>query len=491
MAMTAQQDKEFETRALRRKERFERVKMLNDQKNSKAQKEKRTVETFERLQKSTDKTIHNIVSPFESSLLCEESDDSEYDVSKSKKSKIILELTPDELIKATSAVSVRYRIGVRPQTAIISAICNKAGVDLHEIYLSRSFLHRKRIIENLGETLRQDVVNVLKGKKLIVHFDGKLVRQLEEENDLTVTCERIVVSVTSPDLECRDDFLLGIVQAENSSGSEQAHIILNLLEYYDIVGNIIGVCCDTTASNTGKFAGTVTILLTILNTSLVWCVCCRHIIEVHIKHFMTALTGADTKSPRREIYVRLQKVCSKMVDKIDTSSINLVKLNWTSLEIRSPIYNIAKTALKFEETALNENIFKRGDYKNLCQLFVYYLGGYVPGIKFYQPGACHEARFMADAIYLLTLEMTKDISNIMNEKEKEMVTTASLFISLTYCPWFFKSSLSVKAPANDLAAFKDMFDLSKEYPQFSQHTEKHAKSYLVFKSAACCNGFSG
>ena len=163
---------------------------------------------------------------------------------------------------------------------------------------------------DLGETLRQDLVDVLKGKKLIVHFDGKLVRQLEEENDLTVNCERIAVSVTSADLECRDDFLLGIVQAKNSTGSEQANLILNLLEYYDIVDNMIGVCYDTTAPNTGKFAGAVTILSTILNTSLVWCMYRHHIIEVHIKHFMTALTGAETKSPRREIYVRLQKVWS-------------------------------------------------------------------------------------------------------------------------------------------------------------------------------------
>ena len=59
---------------------------------------------------------------------------------------------------------------------------------------------------DLGETLQQDHVDVLKGKKLIVHFDGKLVRQLKEENDLTVNCEKIPVSVTCPDLECRDDF---------------------------------------------------------------------------------------------------------------------------------------------------------------------------------------------------------------------------------------------------------------------------------------------
>ena len=89
---------------------------------------------------------------------------------------------------------------------------------------------------------------------------------------------------------------------------------------------------------------------------------------------------------------------------------------------------------------------------------------------------------MTDAIYLLTLEMTKNISNIMNEKEKKMIKTASLFISLTYCPRFFKSSLSIKAPVNDLAAFKDVFDLSKEYPEFSQSILKSMQNHTWYLS---------
>ncbi|XP_065666323.1 uncharacterized protein LOC136087458 isoform X1 [Hydra vulgaris] len=143
---------------------------------------------------------------------------------------------------------------------------------------------------------------------------------------------------------------------------------------------------------------------------------------------------------------------------------------------------MAKAALKSGETAIQENIFKRGDYKNLCQLCVYYLVGHVPAIKFHQPGACHAARFMADAIYLLTLKMTKNISNIMNDKEKKIVKTTSLFISLTYCPWFFKSSLSMTAPVNDLAAFKDVLDLSKEYSEFSQSILKSMQNHTWYLS---------
>ena len=80
------------------------------------------------------------------------------------------------------------------------------------------------------------------------------------------------------------------------------------------------------------------------------------------------------------------------------------------------------------------------------------------------------------------LEMIKNISNIMNENEKKMVKTASLFISLTYCSWFFKRSLSIKTPVNDLVAFKDVFDLSKKYPEFSQSILKSMQNHTWYLS---------
>ncbi|MFO0005327.1 MAG: hypothetical protein ACK559_29795 [bacterium] len=45
-----------------------------------------------------------------------------------------------------------------------------------------------------------------------------------------------------------------------------------------------------------------------LNIPLLWFLCRRHMLEVHISHFMEALTGEKTKGPRRGLYVKLQKV---------------------------------------------------------------------------------------------------------------------------------------------------------------------------------------
>ena len=92
-----------------------------------------------------------------------------------------------------------------------------------------------QIVEELGDKIRQDIINTLKRKRLCLHFDGKQLNQTEDDLDITVTVERIGTSVTSPDFGDSDDILLGVVQAASSKGSDQADVILNLLEYYDIV----------------------------------------------------------------------------------------------------------------------------------------------------------------------------------------------------------------------------------------------------------------
>jgi hypothetical protein len=62
-------------------------------------------------------------------------------------------------------------------------------------------------------------MNTLKRKRLCLHFDGKQMKQIEDDLDITVTVERIDTSVTSPDFGDSDDILLGVVLAASSKGS--------------------------------------------------------------------------------------------------------------------------------------------------------------------------------------------------------------------------------------------------------------------------------
>ncbi len=94
------------------------------------------------------------------------------------------------------------------------------------------------------------------------------------EDDIDCQLWKRLLSV-SHHLTCgdADDILLGVFQAVSSKGSDQADVILNLLQYYDIVDQTFAVCCNTTSSNTSVFSGAIVLLCTILNTPLLWFPC--------------------------------------------------------------------------------------------------------------------------------------------------------------------------------------------------------------------------
>lgn len=57
---------------------------------------------------------------------------------------------------------------------------------------------------------------------------------------------------------------------------------------------IIGMCWDTTASNTGVNQGSATYVEADLKKALLWLACRHHIGERHIAHVDTRVRGAST-----------------------------------------------------------------------------------------------------------------------------------------------------------------------------------------------------
>jgi hypothetical protein len=66
--------------------------------------------------------------------------------------------------------------------------------------------------------------------------------------------------LTSPDNGENNNILLGFAQAQSFKGSDQAHVILDLLYYYEVVDQMFAICYDTTSSNTGAFSGAISVL---------------------------------------------------------------------------------------------------------------------------------------------------------------------------------------------------------------------------------------
>ncbi len=266
----------------------------------------------------------------------------------------------------------------------------------------------------------------------------------------------------------------------NGKGSVQADAVFNLLEEWNIEENIIGVCTDTTASNTGRLSGAIVKLQEKLSRPLLWLMCRRHSYERHICHGFNAITGQKSKGPCKNIYNNLKSNWHKYKPLVET---NMDKIRYFDYENCDPTEKkFALEAKELCQNLLEKKSFKRGDYEYLVTLCYIYLGGEVTNFKFRQPGGCHEARFMADSLYILVLNMTHGILNILNETELNQMKTLCDYIAIFHGPYFLRTSIPEKAPSLDLQLVKNLKELSNKYKPISEAVLLSIDNHLWYLS---------
>ena len=106
------------------------------------------------------------------------------------------------------------------------------------------------------------------------------------------------------------------------------------------------------------------------------------------------------------------------------------------------------------------NTFPRADYKHLCEYVIKYLDPQaLPNFKIHKPGAAHEARFMADSLYILSMAMTQPITNYLDEANEKYIKEAAIYVSAMHAMNFLKSSKITQAASNDLTVMKKIIQL--------------------------------
>ena len=123
---------------------------------------------------------------------------------------------------------------MRAETAMLSSLFHAGGADTDILNISKSQIARKNheIIENEALVVREQNLNKVRGLKLVLHFDTKLVKHYGTEVKISETVERLAISVSSAETRSLD-FLLGILEVPSSKGKDQALAIQSLVEYYD------------------------------------------------------------------------------------------------------------------------------------------------------------------------------------------------------------------------------------------------------------------
>ena len=120
-----------------------------------------------------------------------------------------------------------------------------------------------------------------KKENLVVHWDGKIVENLEGLKD------RIGVVVSKEG----DAKLLAVPTVDSSSGENPAAAVHQAVLDWELGDCIVDLSFDTTASNTGKHVGTCVILERFLNRKLMWLACRHHVLELLLRRVGTTVFG--------------------------------------------------------------------------------------------------------------------------------------------------------------------------------------------------------
>ena len=117
-----------------------------------------------------------------------------------------------------------------------------------------------------------------------MHWDGKLLPgYLRRE-----TTDRLAIIITSNGME------LGVPKISSSSGINQAQAVFDTLNDWSLLQNIEALCCDSTASNTGRMNGACVLLERLIDKDLLYFICRHHIYELVLRSTFEIKFGKTT-----------------------------------------------------------------------------------------------------------------------------------------------------------------------------------------------------
>ena len=160
---------------------------------------------------------------------------------------------------------------------------------------------------------------------IIVYWDDKLLPGLDFRSAKE---ERLLVLIFE-----EKELLLAVPKLDSSSGNAQAKAVLDALHDWNLDDQVQIMCCDTTASNTGRLNGDCVLLEQRLERELLLFACRHHIYELVLKSVFEANIQQVTNSPDIPLFIKFRDNWSN----IDSTNIQIyldfVKQHYNDCEI--------------------------------------------------------------------------------------------------------------------------------------------------------------
>lgn len=382
---------------------------------------------------------------------------------------VTLNLPAKQIPSILAATMTTTKTSNRNELKIVSTLFKAGGADLNDASISFPTIHRHRKakVQSDAKEIRETFSSFKEFTNtfLVLHFDGKIIQLFDGKTE-----DRLAIAVSSP-CNLAGQFLASPAISDGT-GDTMAKCVYKIVADFNLIETIQALVFDTTASNTGRWKGSSTLLEAMLDRPLLWLACRHHIPELFIKHANIAIRG-ESKGPEDSLFKEFKKLFG---------FINLEERTpwkWPS-SIRDWRHQRAKEVLIWAENHMEKATWPREDYRELLELVVIFLGGTVKRVHqgevtvvpvtIRKPGAVHRARFMASCLYLLKISLYQkqfvtDHQNILD------ALILSEYIALIHAPYFLKSPLAISAPRHDRDLWVDVGKYKKCFRATMRQTE--------------------
>ncbi len=167
------------------------------------------------------------------------------------------------------------------------------GGKLKNITLSKSSSHRQRIVITESAKKIKEGFKAQMHEFMIMHWDSKVIKYEHHHQ----TDDRLGVVYPTDEGKTKNQFMAA-PRIPDSSGKSMQEALTAVIDAWEINDeNILGMCWDTTASNTGVRQGSASLFELVLQRPMLWITCRHHIGELHISHSDEEVRGTWDGEP--------------------------------------------------------------------------------------------------------------------------------------------------------------------------------------------------
>ena len=349
---------------------------------------------------------------------------------------------------------------------LLVAIAEAYSVDVKNKIINETSVHeaRQKYRQERYDIIKNLVPEIFSNAATTIHWDGKMLPGILRNE----SSERLAIIITSNGVEQ----LLGVPAISRSTGQHQAAAVFEHLVDWSVVDNVEALCCDSTASNTGRVKGACIKLEQALDKDLLYLICRHHIYELVLKCTFEIKFGKST-APDVTFFKEFEGFWKYVKQ-------NEYENGLSDSYVKEHLKDEQDRILLFCSARLEQRQ-PRSDYKEFLELVIIFLGGELPtGTTFHPPGAIHNARWMAKAIYCLKIFLFRK-QFLTDRKEDELkCRDVCIFIVRLYVQAWFCAPEAPQAPSQDLKFLKDLHEYKTIDKNISEATVKKFMNHLWY-----------